>query len=313
MQARLSQARERVFRRADRGVLLYGVTPPRQATPADKAEEIARATLARLAPVGLDALVLYDVDAEQERSDDERPFPFVPMSDPFAFYIDHLGEWAKPVVIYRAVAKYEPEQLRQWMADADSDRLLTVLVGSSSHRQKMRTSLPEAYQLHRAASPQLGLGGVLIAERHAAKGDEHRRMLDKQRQGSSFFISQICYDLDHTRNLLSDYAYTCRREGIEPTPVVLTLAPCGSAKTLDFMTWLGVDIPHWVRNDIMFSDDPLGESFDQCLASAQVLRRFCRRLGLPFGISVESVTNRKAEIEASVQLAVEIRAVLDGP
>lgn len=79
-------------------------------------------------------------------------------------------------------------------------------------------------------------------------------MLRKQDAGCEFFVSQVCYDLDHTRNLLSDYAHSCRDQDLDPKPVVLTLAPCGSAKTLEFMTWLGIDIPRWLRAEITRGD-----------------------------------------------------------
>ena len=37
---------------------------------------------------------------------------------------------------------------------------------------------------------------------------------------------------------------------------------------------------------------------------------FCRRLGVPFGLNVESVSIRKVEIEASVRLAARLGAEL---
>lgn len=55
---------------------------------------------------------------------------------------------------------------------------------------------------------------------------------------------------------------------------------------------------------------PLTESFDQCVTNARALIGFCRRLRLPFGINVESLTNRKVEIDASVDLAREVRDLL---
>lgn len=135
-------------------------------------------------------------------------------------------------------------------------------------------------------------------------------MLSKQEDGCDFFVSQVCYDLDHIRDLLSDYVYLCRDAGIVPRPAILTLAPCGSMKTLEFMSWLGIDVPRWLRTEITRSEDPLTESYDQCLTNARALIGFCRRLGLPFGINVESLTNRKVEIEASVDLAREISDLL---
>jgi len=254
--------------------------------------------------------VVYDEDDESERAEVDRPFPFTPMMDPGEFADRHLAGWREPFVVYRAVGKYAPADLGRRLVSADPRRTLTVLVGASTRERPVRTSLADAYRLHREVSPALGVGAVLIAERHAGRGDEHERMLDKQARGAQFFVSQICYDLDHTRNLLSDYAYTCRSRGRAPAPVVVTLAPCGSTKTLEFMDWLGVEVPRWVRNDLQYGENPLEESYDQCVAAARVLIAFCRKLSLPFGINVESVTNRKVEIEASVELAREVRGLL---
>lgn len=291
-------------------MLLYAMTPPRLTTTPARADEIARATLTRLESVALDGLIVYDVDAESDRSPDPRPFPFMPMMDPADFSGRHLSGWTGPVVVYRAVGKYTEADLSRWMTEVDADRVLTVLVGAASRHQAVKTRLTDAYRLHAGLDGRPAIGGVCIAERHAGTGQEHRRMLRKQKDGCDFFVSQICYDLDHIRDLLSDYFYTCRDESIVPRPVILTLAPCGSTKTLEFMSWLGINVPRWLRTEITRSEDPLTESFDQCLANARILIAFCRRLGLPFGINVESLTNRKVEIEASVELAREIGALL---
>ena len=292
------------------GVLLYGLTPPRGTTTPEQADAVAEAALARLRSVQVDGLILYDVDAEADRSSAPRPFPFMPMMDPAAFLDRHLADWAGPVVVYRAVAKYTGDELSQWLSEADRDRVLTVLVGAASRHQVVRTSLPEAYRRHGRLARPPRLGGVVIAERHADAGAEHERMLRKQAEGCEFFVSQVCYDLDHTRNLLSDYAYSCRDQGLDPRPVVLTLAPCGSVKTLEFMSWLGIEVPGWLRTEIARSGDPLTASYEQCVVNAQVLIAFCRRLGLPFGLNVESLTNRKVEIDASIDLVREIRDLL---
>jgi hypothetical protein len=300
-----------LLRKAGDGALLYGLTPPRLTTAPERADEIAGATLTRLETVGVDGLILYDVDTESDRSPDPRPFPFMPMMDPVTFYEQHLSGWTGPVIVYRAVGKYSPAELSRWLAAADPDGVLTVLVGAASGRQPVMTRLAEAYRLYAGLERRPRLGGVLIAERHVVTGAEHQRMQDKQAAGCEFFVSQVCYDLDHTRTVLSDYAYACRDRGITPRPTIVTLAPCGSAKTLEFMSWLGIDVPCWLRTEILRSDDPLTESYDQCLTNARVLIAFCRRLGLPFGINVESLTNRKVEIEASISLAHEIRGLLD--
>jgi hypothetical protein len=188
-----------LLRQAEHEVLLYGMTPPRLATTPEHADEIAQATLKRLEGVNPDGLIIYDVDAELDRSPDPRPFPFMPMMDPAEFANRHLSGWAGPLVIYRAVGKYREADLRGWLTTLDVDRVLLVLVGAASRDQAMKTRLADAYRLHAGLDRQPTVGGVRIAERHVGTRQEHRRMLSKQGEGCEFFVPQVCYDLDHTR------------------------------------------------------------------------------------------------------------------
>ena len=293
-----------------REALLLGLTPPRESVSAEEAARIAEVTLARLQGLELDGLILYDIDDEGDRNPTERPFPYLPTMDPAVYHAEHLTSWDRPVVVYRCVGKYEQEELAGWLEGADPRRVLSVFVGSSSAAKPVRTSLGEAHELRDRVRPALPLGGVAITERYSARGDEHLRMIRKQERGCSFFITQIVYNVDATKNLLSDYHYTCAEQGIAPKPIIFTLSVCGSPKTLTFLQWLGVDVPRWLENSLRHSPDPLTESLEQCAANAQELASFCRRLGLPFGFNVESVSNRKAEIDASIQLAKTIRTIL---
>src|SRR5262245_4163542 len=111
--------------------------------------------------------------------------------------------------------------------------------------------------------------------------------------------------------MLSDYYYACVERGVEPRPVILTVSVCGSLKTLAFLQWLGVAVPRWLENTLRHAEDPMAESYQQCLANARELSAFCRRLDLPYGFNVESVSIRRVEIEAAVALAAELRILLD--
>jgi hypothetical protein len=63
-----------------------------------------------------------------------------------------------------------------------------------------------------------------------------------------------------------------------------------------------------MENALTRSEDLLAASFEQCLATAHDLAGFCAGLGVPFGFNVESVSIRKAEIDAAVALAARLRA-----
>jgi hypothetical protein len=302
-----------LIRRIDAGqgeFLLFALTPPRLATDRERAQEIADVTVARLRPLGLDGLILYDIDDEAERNPAERPFPFMPTLDPADYRANHLETWPTPVIVYRAVSKYAPADLRAWLSAQDPERLMTVLVGAASNGAQVRTSLRDAQALRREVNPGLLLGGVAIPERHTRRDDEHLRLLAKQDAGCRFFVTQVVYDTNAAKNLVSDYHYECSARGISPAPFVFTLSVCGSMKTLNFLRWLGVDVPRWIENDLKHAADTLEASYQQALTTATELMTYCRTLGVPFGINVESVSIRRLEIEASVRLAQELRPQL---
>lgn len=296
--------------RNTREVLLFGLTPPRAETAPERVAEIAERTLARVEALPVDALVLYDITDEADRNPRPRPFPFAQMLDPATYLQEGLGRWDRPVVVYRYVGKYEPAELDEWLGAAP-DNVLTVFVGSSSADADVRTSLSQAVEIHREVRPALPLGGVTIPERHASRGDEHERLLRKQHAGSSFFISQIIYDIGAAKNLASDYRYAVADDGLAAAPLIFTLSLCGSAKTLSFLEWLGVDVPQWVSNEILHAEDPLTWSKQHAVNAARELADFCRYLGLPFGFNIESVSSRKVEIEAAVELTHQIAELLE--
>jgi len=300
-----------LLERAEGGMLLLGISPPKRSNPPERVREIADVTVKRLAGLELDGLVLYDIDDENDRNPGERPFPYLPTIDPAEFHARHLEDWAGPVIIYRCVGKYAEDELCDWLREVDTGQVLSVFVGASSGGKPVRTGLARAQQLRDELRADLPLGAVAITERHEQRGDEHLRMLRKQESGCSFFITQVVYNAPATRQLLSDYRDGCAERGLSPRPVIFTLSVCGSLKTLEFLHWLGVDVPASLQEHLRHSPDPLTESARQCEQIARELASACHELGLPFGFNVESVSIRRAEIEASVALAAHLRALLD--
>jgi Methylenetetrahydrofolate reductase len=286
--------------------LFFAVTPPRLTTSPQEAAQIGRVTLERLRSLPIDGLVLYDIDDESDRNPGERPFPFLPTMDPVDYLARDLVGLDVPALVYRAVGKYRENRLRSWLEQQDPSRALAVFVGSSSREKAVLTSLARAYELRDEVQPELPLGGVAIAERHARQGDEHLRLIAKQAAGCSFFITQIVYDVNAAKDLISDYHYECAAQSLAPAPIILSFSVCGSLKTLEFLQWLGVTVPHWIENELRHADDTLEASYQQAVATAVDMIAFCRRLEVPFGINVESVSIRKAEIEAAARLAARL-------
>jgi 5,10-methylenetetrahydrofolate reductase len=258
-------------------------------------------------------LVVYDIQDEPGRSDQARPFPFLPTIDPEVYAYDGLADLVIPKIVYRCVGAHPREVFSSWIDSvrAAPDRRLSVFVGAPRGRSDSPgLRLTEAYALAGAA-PNLVVGGIAIAERHVVKEDEHERMLAKQDSGCRFFITQSVYDASSTRSLLSDYALSLQARGRSPAPVVLTFSPCGSVRTLEFMKWLGISFPRWLENELRHSPDTLERSVDLCESIFVDVQGYAREKHLPIGINVESVSIRKSEVDASVELFRRLRSRLD--
>jgi hypothetical protein len=100
------------------------------------------------------------------------------------------------------------------------------------------------------------------------------------------------------------------RDGVAVPPVLVTLSPCGSLKTFEFMRWLGVSVPRWLENDLKHSADILETSVQVSVSLFEELAQFARDKGFPLGANVESVSLAKAEIEASVEMTKRVQRIL---
>ncbi|WP_026884590.1 methylenetetrahydrofolate reductase [Clostridium akagii] len=293
------------------GILIYGITPPKKGTEQEKVKEISQKQMERIKDTDIDGLILYDIQDEEDRITEERPFPFLETIDPQIYSEKYLEDLEIPKIIYRCVGKYGETELSNWLqSDLDKDRF-SVFVGASAKTQKVRLNLKDAYSLSRKLNSKLNFGGVIIPERHTKYDDEHLRIISKIQNGCKFFVSQAVYDVEPAKNFLSDYYYYCRNNNIEMVPIIINLTPCGSIKTLEFMKWLGINIPKWLENDLMNSNDILQKSLDLSINTFEQLLDFGLEKGIPIGCSIESVSNRKIEIEASIQLTKDIKAIMN--
>jgi len=289
------------------GIVLYGITPPKKGTTVEKIEEISKAQIDRLKDLDIDGLVLYDIADEVSRTQVERPFPFMETLDCFEYSEQYLKELDVAKIIYRSVGKYDEKSLTKFVTDSANGEYLSVFVGASSKDQKVSLSIKEAYDIKNNIESDLVLGGVTISERHQKHHKEHLNVFRKIQNGCEFFVSQGVYDVTASKNFLSDYYYYGKENNIELAPIFFTLTPCGSAKTLEFMKWLGIDIPRWLENELINSSDILQKSVDFCEQAWLELKAFADEKNIPIGCNIESVAIRKVEIDASIELLKRIQ------
>lgn len=290
--------------------LSYAIAPPNQSTPVERRREIAASQSALIRSLPIDAVLVYDVRDEATRSQAPRPFPFKPKVDSLAYALDDLQIGPVPRVVYRAVSDLAEVELTRFVDRVAARGGQAVLVGAASATTAASMTLSRAYALCRARRPELALGGVVIAERHRARGGEDLRVWRKMTEGCRFFVSQTVWSVRDTRRLLFDLATRAAREGCPLPALSLTVSPCGSPQTLAFLEWLGVLVPPLIERELTSAKDMLARSVDLATEAFAEVRDYARSLGMSVGANVESLTARPAEVEASIELLRRVAALV---
>jgi hypothetical protein len=299
------------IRKRESGILLYGITPPKASTPAEKLPSIAEKSLNTLRGLDIDALIVYDVQDESTRTTEERPFPFSSALDPFTYTTQYLNALDIPKIIYRPASMFTKQELADWLNGLKQHGFYPVFVGLPSPDFVPKTTLADAYAIWRRDHQEHSvIGAVTIPERHAVLQDEDVRMMDKVSCGVTHFISQCIFNVEYTKQMLDALTKTCQEQNRELPTIIFTLTICGSLKTLDFMEWLGIHVPEDIKEQLKVSSNPAGLSVEIATAIAKDLIHYCQQQSIPFGFNIESVAVRKEEVEASLELLDTVNRLL---
>ncbi len=293
-------------------VLLYGTTPPRAGADEALVRQAAEKLAARLAPLPIDGVVVYDIQDESRRTGAPRPFSFAGTVDPRSYSSLLAARTGKPAITYKCVGDLDEPAWQAWLDAAARDHGVGFLsvVGRPTSGVRYPLSLSKAIRLAAAHPAKFTVGGVAIAERHTAERSEAARLLAKGIEGCGYFISQTVYHADASVRLLSDYVRDCRGAGVKPRRIVLSFSPVGREKTMAFLNWLGVRIPGDTARAILGAANPLAKSIGICRDNLRRILDQPYARAIPLGINVESVSINKDEIDASVDLVHALHAVL---
>jgi len=263
------------------GILFYGITPPKAKNTKEKLDSIAQKQIERFKNLDIDGIVLYDIQDESDRTDKKRPFPFMETLDPCDYAKNYLdAPLHVPVVIYKAVGKYDKNEFKEWLDNRKGRDFFSVFVGVASKETKTTIGMKEAYKLKKEINDDIVLGGIMIPERHTIKHDEHLRVFSKIDNGCEFFVSQCVYDLMGAKRFLDDYL------------------------------WLGINIPTHLEQRLKNSENILEESVKLSRDIFEILYFYGKGKGIPIGCNVESVAIRKEEIDASIELLRDIQKIM---
>jgi hypothetical protein len=293
-----------VLRDSSRPVFLFGAVPPRNGTSVEKAKEICSKFVARGSVLATDGFIIYDIQDEAGRTTVERPFPFRQCMDASQYASFFPAVSGKQCVVYKSVVEAGIAEFDNWVdtaCDKYNQNAFNLVGAPSSKINYSGLALHEAGARMKSRT-NCGFGCVCIPERHASKGNEHLNMSRKAEFGAEWFITQGVFSAAPVSKLINDYGDVCREKGVVPKKVVLTFAPCGRKKTMDFIKWLGMFVPEHKEKRILNAESPVKESVILLREILLCILQQTGNSGVPLGINVESLSIFKDEIDAAHDL-----------
>jgi len=206
----------------------------------------------------------------------------------------------RPTIVNKVVAYLEPAGgVERWAEETTAQGLrYAVLVGGAS--RYIPYPGPPVVEANRTCRPIFGkvggsIGNIAIPQR---EGEAHR-MLAKTRVGASFFTTQILFDADLVVQMIGQYDLLCRQAAIPPAPVLLSFAPIADEQDVEFIRWLGADIPDAAERAILEGDDAeaVRRSEERALEVWATAIRSASEEGrdVPLGVNVEQISARHLE------------------
>jgi 5,10-methylenetetrahydrofolate reductase len=209
-------------------VTLFEVVPPEEGKPEAVEETVA---VVRRVADSVDAINLPEIHNEARPGD--RTANFVPRMDPRRLAARLRQELGVEVVTNHCVV-YEPDPV-PWLretCDGFGVQHFVLVGGESSSIRYPGPSVLEATERLRAAGHEGALGGISIPSR----AGEAERVRRKHAAGLSFFTTQVLFDPNDIVWLVQ------RLNGLEAR-LFLSFAPVSHPRDLQFLRWLGADIP----------------------------------------------------------------------
>ncbi|MFH1258002.1 MAG: hypothetical protein ABIG96_06695 [Candidatus Micrarchaeota archaeon] len=274
--------------------MMFEVTPPpRRASAATVEKNIERISSA-IAPLDFVKYINVPEVVEENRLGK----PLFRNMDNREFGSLLSKKMQKEIVVNKITPHFkgEPEFL-QWLNEtvtAYGIRSIVFVGGSNSSIDYSGPSVIAANELASSKYP-IEVGNISIPSRE----NECRRLLDKSIAKCSFFTTQVLFEAESVKSLLSEYGEECRKGNIEPSSYFLSFAPIADSYDLEFCKWLGAAIPADIERILLENSSQTGEKSIRIAKSlfSDILGH-CEQnsLDIPLGLNIEPLSMHNLEL-----------------
>ncbi|OUX31789.1 MAG: hypothetical protein CBE24_04570 [bacterium TMED264] len=297
------------IKKPQRPVVAYEILPPREkdGTLNSYAETIS----SLLSQTHIDAINIPEVHDETGRG--ERPVSNQDRGEPRKFGMllqDIVGIEA---IINRVVVHTPIKEQMKWMeqtyTEYEIDNL--IIVGGESSKQKypgptVNQSLKKVSNMIIGDKKNIFCGGICIPSRKK----ESKNLIRKSECGAEFFTTQVLCDSENIIKMINNYQKRCNKIGTFPRRILLSFAPVSSQKNINFLKWLGVEIPEGTEKYLNGRPGSMTErSLDVAIEVLNETLSFIteNNLKVPIGLNVEHIMSYN--FQSSVEMLQELAKI----
>lgn len=297
-------------------VILFELLPPSETSNGNNGcylEDYAQSAVELLlgATVNIDAINIPEIHDEKNGS--SRPAPYIPKIEPreLALHLKQASNDKLDIILNRGTVHFHWDEQKKWLEETINDyhNNTFVLIGAeSAQNHYLGPSVIDMASYIKNNYVDCLCGGIVIQHRRKSisEQDEIHRLITKANYGIEFFTSQIIYESDSIKTLLSDYHQVCLLNNIKPKRIIFSFAPISNAKDIEFLRWLGVRIPDKICRNLLKSN--IGISWRSVKTANAVLDEILdyvnqENIQIPLGINIEHITPRNFDIS---QMFVEV-------
>jgi len=266
-------------------VTLFEVVPPAADQPEAIKESINELKRVTQLVDGINIPEIHDEDRGAERTS-----KFVPRVEPRELGGRIRRELGAEVVLNRVVVHDPKPEI--WFRETCLERGLRQIVlvgGESAGIRYPGPNVAEAAALVRKEGLPITLGGITIPSRK----NESERIRAKSKAGIEFFTSQIIFDSN-------DVVWLVQRLNGVQSRIFLSFAPVSHRRDLQFLRWLGGDVPRDLDRFLLGSEEEAAAPASTCLErSIDLAQRILMDVfdnlppdPPPLGLNIEHINRR---------------------
>ena len=297
------------IKKPQRPVVAYEILPPREKD--GTLNSYAQTISSLLSQTHIDAINIPEVHDELARG--KRPVVNQQRGEPREFgrlLQDIVGVEA---IINRVVVHAEYDSQMKWFEETNIDYEIEnmILVGGESSKVKypgptVNQALDSLSNIYNKGIGDIFCGGIAIPSRKA----ESKNLISKSDNGSEFFTTQVIYDSKNIIKMMNNYQKRCDEVNTFPRRILLSFAPVSSQKNIEFLKWLGVEIPSDTERYLQGRPGSMKErSLDIAIeVMNEILKNIEEnKLKVPVGLNVEHIMSYN--FQSSVEMLQELARI----